>query len=363
MLLIRGGMVHDAVRREPYAADVLIQEGKIERIAPGISCEGAEVFDAAGLQVYPGFVEAHGHSGLDGYGIGYEGQDYNEMGDILSPQLRAIDAIQPMDFALKEAREAGVTCMCVGPGSANVLGGTFAAIKPWGLRVENMLVKAEVAMKCAFGENPKRCYRDKGNSCRMSTAAKLREMLFKAREYDRKVRAAGDDEDKLPPFDMKLNALLPVIRGEMPLKAHAHQADDLFTALRIAREFGVKITLEHCTEGPPRGGGAGGGARAPGGRPLARPRDEVRAAQQDLGDAGHPEPGGLRGVHHHRFAGHPAKVPAAVRGLCGAVGHGPVRGAARDHDQPRAPHRRGGPAGLPFGGQGRGRGRDGRLAL
>ncbi len=249
MLLIRGGMVHDAVRREPYAADVLIQEGKIERIAPGISCEGAEVFDAAGLQVYPGFVEAHGHSGLDGYGIGYEGQDYNEMGDILSPQLRAIDAIQPMDFALKEAREAGVTCMCVGPGSANVLGGTFAAIKPWGLRVENMLVKAEVAMKCAFGENPKRCYRDKGNSCRMSTAAKLREMLFKAREYDRKVRAAGDDEDKLPPFDMKLNALLPVIRGEMPLKAHAHQADDLFTALRIAREFGVKITLEHCTEG------------------------------------------------------------------------------------------------------------------
>ena len=241
--------MHDAVRREPYAADVLIKDGKIERIAPGIVCEGAEIFDAAGLQVYPGFVEAHGHSGLDGYGIGYEGQDYNEMGDILSPQLRAIDAIQPMDFALKEAREAGVTCMCVGPGSANVLGGTFAAIKPWGVRVEDMLVKAEVAMKCAFGENPKRCYREKGNSCRMSTAAKLREMLFKAREYDRKLRAAGDDEGKLPPFDMKLNALLPVIRGEMPLKAHAHQADDLFTALRIAREFGVGITLEHCTEG------------------------------------------------------------------------------------------------------------------
>ena len=104
-------------------------------------------------------------------------------------------------------------------------------------------------MKCAFGENPKRCYRDKGNSCRMSTAAKLREMLFKAREYDRQLRAAGDDESKLPKFDMKLHALLPVVRGEMPLKAHAHQADDLFTALRIAREFGVKITLEHCTEG------------------------------------------------------------------------------------------------------------------
>lgn len=249
LLLIQGGTVHDAVHREPYQADVLVRDGKIERIEKDIHCEDAQVFDAHGLQVYPGFVEAHGHSGLDGYGIGYEGQDYNEMGDILSPQLRAIDAIQPMDQALREAREAGVTCMCIGPGSANVLGGTFAAIKPWGVRVENMLVKAEVAMKCAFGENPKRCYRDKGNSCRMSTAAKLREMLFKAREYDRQLRAAGDDESKLPKFDMKLNALLPVVRGEMPLKAHAHQADDLFTALRIAREFGVKITLEHCTEG------------------------------------------------------------------------------------------------------------------
>lgn len=249
MLLIKNGRVHDAVTQAPYVADILIKYGKIEKIAPGIDSAEAEVFDAAGLNVYPGFVEAHGHSGLDGYGIGYEGQDYNEMGDILSPQLRAIDAIQPMDFALKEAREAGVTCMCIGPGSANVLGGTFAAIKPVGKRVENMLVAPEVAMKCAFGENPKRCYREKGNSCRMSTAAKLREMLFKAREYDRKLRAAGSDESKLPPFDMKLNALLPVIRGEMPLKAHAHQADDLFTALRIAREFNVKITLEHCTEG------------------------------------------------------------------------------------------------------------------
>ena len=249
MLLIKNGRIHDAETETPYAADILVKHGKIEKIAPDIDCAEAEVFDAAGLDIYPGFVEAHGHSGLDGYGIGYEGQDYNEMGDILSPQLRAIDAIQPMDFALKEAREAGVTCMCIGPGSANVLGGTFAAIKPIGTRVENMLVVPEVAMKCAFGENPKRCYREKGNSCRMSTAAKLREMLFKAREYDRKLRAAGDDESKLPPFDMKLNALLPVIRGEMPLKAHAHQADDLFTALRIAREFNVKITLEHCTEG------------------------------------------------------------------------------------------------------------------
>ena len=249
-LLIRGGLVHDAVHEIPFVADILCENGKIAAIGEHIPApEGCEIITAEGQNVYPGFVEAHGHIGLDGYGIGYEGQDYNEMGDIVSPQLRAIDAIKPGDHALAEAASAGVTTVCTGPGSANVLGGTFAAIKTCGRRVDDMVVKAEIAMKCAFGENPKRCYRDKGNSSRMTTAARLREMLFRAREYDRKLRAAGDDESKRPPFDMKLNALLPVIRGEMPLKAHAHQADDMFTAIRIAKEFGVKLTLEHCTEG------------------------------------------------------------------------------------------------------------------
>lgn len=249
MLIIRGGLIHNAIQPEPFTADMIIEDGKIKAIGQNLSVKGAKVVDASGLNVYPGFVEAHGHSGLDGYGIGYEGQDYNEMNDILSPQLRAIDAIQPMDQALIEAREAGVTCLCVGPGSANVLGGTFAAIKPVGKRVDDMLVKKECAMKCAFGENPKRCYREKGDSTRMSTAAKLREMLFKAREYQQKLEAAGDDMSKRPNFDMKLNALLPVLRREIPLKAHAHQADDMFTAIRIAKEFQVDLTLEHCTEG------------------------------------------------------------------------------------------------------------------
>ncbi len=249
MLLIRNGRIHDAVHREPYVADILVDDGKIRKIEPGLSAEGAEVVDAAGKEIYPGFVEAHGHTGLDGYGIGYEGQDYNEMGDINSPQLRAIDAIEPRDQALAEARDAGVTTLCIGPGSANVLGGTFAAIKPVGCRVEQMCIREEVAMKCAFGENPKRCYQEKGNSSRMTTAARLREMLFKAREYQQKLDRAGDDPAARPPFDMKLNALLPVLRKEMPLKAHAHQANDCFTALRIAREFDVNITLEHVTEG------------------------------------------------------------------------------------------------------------------
>ena len=249
MTVIKNGTVYDAVHREPYIADIRIEGTKIAEIGKNLKTDGADVIDAAGLRVMPGFVEAHGHIGLDGWGIGYEGQDYNEYGDIVTPQLRAIDGIQPRDYALREAREAGVTTLNVGPGSSNVLGGTFAAIKPVGIRVDKMVVKEKTAMKCAFGENPKRCYREKGNSSRMSTAAHLREMLFKAREYAEKLDAAKDDPAKKPAFDIKLEALLPVIRGELPLKAHAHQADDMFTAIRIAREFGVKLTLEHVTEG------------------------------------------------------------------------------------------------------------------
>ena len=249
MLLIKNGLIHDAVNREPYQADILVDNVKIVKIEKNIACETADVYDVSGLEVYPGFVEAHCHTGLDGYGIGFEGADYNEMGDIVACHLRAIDAIEPRDKCLVEAREAGVTTLCAGPGSANVLGGTFAAYKPVGKRIDDMVIKAEVAMKCAFGENPKRCYREKGNSARMTTAARLREMLFKAREYQQKLERAAGDPEKMPAFDMKLNAMLPVLRKEIPLKAHAHQADDLFTALRIAREFDVNITLEHVTEG------------------------------------------------------------------------------------------------------------------
>lgn len=249
MILIKNGLIHDAIHEEPFKADILIDGAKISAIGENLCCEGAEIVDAEGLNVYPGFVEAHGHTGMDGYAIGYEGKDYNEMNDPCTPHLRAIDGIIPGDQALLEAAAAGVTTLGIGPGSSNVLGGTFAAIKPVGKRIDKMIVKHPVAMKCAFGENPKRCYKDKGISSRMTTASKLREMLFKANEYKAKLEAAGDDVTKRPPFDMKLNALLPVLNKEIPLKAHAHQADDIFTALRIAREFDVNITLEHCTEG------------------------------------------------------------------------------------------------------------------
>ena len=268
MLWIKNGTVHDGVHREGYLADILVEDGKIKEIRGHMEGEhsmeekhsmegersmeipaGTEIVDASGLQVYPGFVEAHGHIGLDGYGIGYEGMDYNELNDIISPQMRGIDGVKPMDPALPKAAAAGVTCVCVGPGSANVLGGTFTTIKTVGKRVDDMVVREGVAMKCAFGENPKRVYRDKKDSSRMTTAALLREILFKAKEYMEKKEAAGDDISKRPAFDMKLEALLPVMRKEIPLKAHAHATEDLFTALRIAKEFDLKITLEHVTEG------------------------------------------------------------------------------------------------------------------
>lgn len=248
MLLIQNGTIHDAVHREPYAADILVKNGRIAEIGARLTAD-CPSFDAAGMNIYPGFVEAHCHIGLDGSGIGFEGDDCNEMTDILTPQLRAIDGIYPMDPTFQEALAAGVTTVCTGPGSANVLGGQFAVIKTAGYRVDDMIVKPFAAMKCAFGENPKRCYKDKNNYSRMSTASKLREALLKAQEYDAKKQAAGEDLSKRPAFDMKMEALLPVLHGEVPLKAHAHRADDIFTAIRIAREFGVKLTLEHVTEG------------------------------------------------------------------------------------------------------------------
>ena len=219
-MIIQNGLIHDGVNPTPYEADIAIRDGVIAAIGPHLDPQpGEEVISAAGKRVYPGFVDAHTHLGLDGYGVsGLAGHDYNEMGDIVCPQLRGIDGFNPQDKSVAMALAGGVTTVGTGPGSANVLGGTFFAVKTWGSCVDDMVVREPVAMKCAFGENPKRCYEDKGDSSRMTTAAKL-------------------------------EALAPVLRGEIPLKAHAHRADDICTAIRIAREFGVKLTLEHCTEG------------------------------------------------------------------------------------------------------------------
>lgn len=250
MICIKNGTVHNAVTREAVVADILVENGKIKEIGTNLKIsKDAEIIDAEGLQVYPGFVEAHCHIGLHGYGIGYEGRDYCELNDICTPQLRGIDSVKPFDKGFEKAAKAGVTSVCTGPGSANVLGGTFTTLKTVGKRVDNMVIKEAVAMKCAFGENPKRCYEKTSDSARMTTAFILREALAKAKQYMERKEAAGEDVLKMPALDMKSEALIPVLKKEMPLKAHAHTTEDMFTALRIAHEFDVDITLEHVTEG------------------------------------------------------------------------------------------------------------------
>ncbi|MBP3323717.1 MAG: amidohydrolase [Clostridia bacterium] len=249
MLLIKNGYVKTMAGADIENGAVLIgDDGKILEVGANIEApEGAEVIDAEGRLVTPGCVDAHCHIGLHNEAVGWEGRDYNEMIEPITPHMRAIDSINPMDESLPLAVRGGVTTACTGPGSANVIGGTFVAIKLVGKRVDNMIVKDPIAMKCAFGENPKRCYGQsmkKSPATRMATAALLRETLFKAKRY------LQDKEDgKNPGFDMKLEAMIPVIKGELPLKAHAHRADDIFTSIRVAKEFGVKLTLDHCTEG------------------------------------------------------------------------------------------------------------------
>ena len=249
-MIIRNAVIHDAIHREPYQGDILMKDGKLVSVGAYADAESEEVIDATGLHAYPGFVDAHSHIGLDGYG-GPTGTtyDYNEMNDICCPQLRGLDSYYAMDAAIPMALAGGVTTVATGPGSANVLGGTFLAVKLYGKTVDEAMIRPSVAMKCAFGENPKRCYKDKCDSARMTTAAKLREMLFDARDYMTRKDAAGDDVSKLPKFDMKMEALIPVLKREIPLKAHAHRSDDIMTAIRIAKEFDLRITIEHCTEG------------------------------------------------------------------------------------------------------------------
>ena len=237
-----------AVPDIPNGCLLLDDNGKIAGVGKDLPVpEDALVIDAAVRLLTPGCVDVHCHIGHDNEATGWEGRDYNEMVDPITPQMRAIDSINPLDEAFPNALRGGVTTACTGPGSANVVGGTFAAIKLYGKRVDKMIVKEPLAMKCAFGENPKRCYGQSGKKApmtRMGTAALLRELLFKSRNYMQK-KDAGEE----PAFDMKLEAMLPVMRGQIPLKAHAHRADDILTSIRIAREFGLKLTLDHCTDG------------------------------------------------------------------------------------------------------------------
>lgn len=252
MILMKNANIHTMNHKIYENGMILVENGKIKDIGNNIDVpSGVKVIDLEGKFVMPGMIDAHCHLGMWEDGIGAEGSDGNEIVDPVSPSLRAIDAINPMDVCFKDAVEGGVTTVATGPGSANVIGGQFAVIKTYGDRIDDMVVNDCLAMKCALGENPKRCYGNlkKSPSTRMATAAILRENLMKAKQYVEKKKLAKKKGIKAPEFDMKMEDLSKVIKREIPLKVHAHRADDILTALRIAKEFQVDLTLDHCTEG------------------------------------------------------------------------------------------------------------------
>jgi len=237
--------------------DILVEGKSIKKIGKlnELDYPGVKVIDALGNYVTPGIVDPHCHIGIFEEAIGFEGADGNEMTSPITPEMRAIDAIKPQDVAFQEAMESGVTTVCTGPGSANCIGGTFTVLKTFGKTVDDMVVVLESSMKMALGENPKRVYNSKSQTpaTRMATAALIRDALQKAKDYQEKVdeyqeNFRSNKDSKKPEFNMKWASLARVFKG-FPVKIHAHQQDDIVTAIRIIEEFGLNATIEHATEG------------------------------------------------------------------------------------------------------------------
>lgn len=250
MLLLKNGNVM-TMAGPAFVGDVAIENGKIVAVGQSLSYSDAEVRDVTGMTVMPGIVDPHCHIGMWEDAMGFEGADGNECTNPITPELRAIDAINPYDRCFEEAAAGGVTTCVTGPGSANVIGGQFVAIKTHGDSVENMVLRFPVAVKAAFGENPKRVYNGKNQtpSTRMATAALMRKALIEAQEYNEKLEKGKADPEKMPERNLGKEILARVIRRELPMKIHAHRADDILTAIRICREFKLRYTLDHCTEG------------------------------------------------------------------------------------------------------------------
>lgn len=250
MLVLKNGNVM-TMAGPAFVGDVAIENGKIVAVGQSLSYSDAEVRDVTGMTVMPGIVDPHCHIGMWEDAMGFEGADGNECTNPITPELRAIDAINPYDRCFEEAAAGGVTTCVTGPGSANVIGGQFVAIKTYGDSVEDMVLRFPVAVKAAFGENPKRVYNGKNqtSSTRMATAALMRKALVEAQEYNEKLEKGKADPEKMPERNLGKEILARVIRRELPMKIHAHRADDILTAIRICREFKLRYTLDHCTEG------------------------------------------------------------------------------------------------------------------
>jgi imidazolonepropionase-like amidohydrolase len=231
----------------------ILFDDKIIYVGESKPLDADNVIDARGNIVTPGLIDAHCHVGMFEDSLGFEGDDGNEDSDPITPHLRAIDAINPFDRGFEEARMAGVTTVVTGPGSANPVGGQFAALKTVGICVDDMIIKAPAAMKFALGENPKAVYNEKNQApvTRMGTMALIRELLIKAQNYKEQLDDYYEDEEEndKPEFDIKLEAMLPVLAREIPVKIHAHRADDICSAIRLGKEFDIDVTIEHCSDG------------------------------------------------------------------------------------------------------------------
>ena len=256
MLAIKGGKILTITDGVIEGGTILIDGGKIVKVGKRIKVpEDAEVIDVTGKVVMPGLIDAHCHIGIIEEKIGWAGGDGNEMTDPATPHMRALDAIKANadEGGLEAAVKAGITTVQILPGSANVIGGTGVVVKTAPKVVtDDMVIRNPSGMKIAFGENPRRVYGEglkKTPSTRMGVAAILREWLQKTVNYMEKKERFKDDPEKMPEVDIKLEALIPVLKGEIPLRAHAHRADDVATAVRIAEEFDVKMSWEHATEG------------------------------------------------------------------------------------------------------------------
>lgn len=254
-MLLTNGYIHPVDGPDIPHGFVAFSEGKItavgsmDRLPASLT---GEARDLKGAHVCPGFVDAHCHLGLFGSALGFEAEDGNEATDPVTPHLRALDAVNPLDRYFAEARAAGVTTVLTGPGSANPVSGQGVILKTAGRWVDEMILSAPACMKFALGENPKSVYNDRkeGPVTRMATAAMIREILFRALDYQaKKQMSEADPDDDGPEYDAKLEALLPVLKREVPAHFHAHRADDIATALRISREFGLKPVIVHGTEG------------------------------------------------------------------------------------------------------------------